>query len=260
MSIALVIIHYGDLAHTRACLTSLAGKIQGEPVMVVNNTPDDLSSLKKIVPQLTLIENHANLGFAKAVNRGIREALQDPEVEAVLLVNNDALLEQGALSELKLALRKFPTAGILAPMLNHAGGYDWGGTYSPWWGKVAHRNWPNTPKTYIKVDHVAAAAMLIRRAVLEQVGYFDERFFLYYEDVDYCLRVRRAGYTIQLVPDVVFGHLGSASSGRPKRTLVEWQSHGKFVLKYLPRSVYPTGILVDLVLYPLYLLKSVLPV
>lgn len=260
MTIARVIIHYGDLAHTRSCLTSLAGKMQGEPVVVVNNTPTDLSSLRKIVPQLTLIENHANLGFAKAVNRGIREALEDPEVEAVLLVNNDAVLEQGALSELKLALRKFPTAGILAPMLHHAGGYDWGAKLSPWLGTVRHKNWPNKPKTAIHADHVAAAAMLIRRSVLEQVGYFDERFFLYYEDVDYCLRVRQAGYAIQLVPDVVFAHLGSASSGRRKRTLVEWQSHAKFVLKYLPRPVYPTALLTDLVLYPLYLLKSVLPI
>ena len=256
MSIALVIIHYGALEHTRACLASLAGKMHDESAIVVNNTTDDLTNLKQISPKLMLIENGTNLGFAKAVNLGIRRALKNPEVDAVLLVNNDATLEQGALSELSLALRKFPAAGILAPLLHHAGGYDWGAKLNPWLGTVHHKNWPNKPKTAIHADHVAAAAMLIRRRVFAQVGYFDERFFLYYEDVDYCLRVRQAGYAIQLVPDVVFAHQGSASSGRLKRTLAEWQSHLKFSVKYMPRPVYPTAFLADLVLYPLYLLKS----
>jgi hypothetical protein len=238
---------------------SLAAKTSNTKFYVVNNTSSSLTGLTTLIPSLEVIDAGANLGYGRAANLGIAHALADPMVTAVLLVNNDLTVESGTLSMLTLALRKLPQAGIVAPLLHHTRGYDWGGTFSPWWGKVAHKNWPNKPKTYVKVDHAAGAAMLIRREVIERVGLFDERFFLYYEDVDYCLRVHRAGYTVQLVPELVFAHQGSASSSRLTRTLAEWRAHLQFVMKYLPRTVYPTAISADLFLYPLYLLKSLLP-
>lgn len=264
MKIAVIMLHFGALETTRQSLKLLRPKLAGCSLYLINNTPADVSSLTTILPDTHIIDNRANLGFAKGVNQGIKAALKDPATTHFLLLNNDLHISFGNLQQLLLTFNKVKTAGlpaqagIVAPILHHAGGYDWGGHFNRYSGLVKHKNWANKPKTVLSVDHVAGAAMLIPRTVIEKLGMLDERYFLYYEDLDFCLRLKSAGYTIHINPEVVADHAVSAGSRVWRRTLYQWVSHLKFVSYHLFRPVYPTAYLFDILYYPLIFLKSLL--
>jgi GT2 family glycosyltransferase len=256
MKIAAIIVHYGPVERTKSCLEDVRKKLGDNRLILINNTASDLTQLSKIIPGTLLIDNHKNIGFGRAVNQGIKQALKDENVTHVFLMNNDLLLTFGGFNQLGLVFNKVASAGIVSPILHHHGGYDWGGSYNKWTGTVKHKNWNNKPKTILTVGHVAGAAMLISRQVIEKIGLFDERFFLYFEDLDFCLRTTSAGYTIHINPDVIAEHTISASSRVLTRTLHLWRSHLQFVTKYLFTRVMPTAYLYDLLIYPLLLLKA----
>lgn len=258
MKIAVVMLHFGALVTTRDSLKLLRPKLEGHSLYLINNTPDDVSSITSLIPETHLIDNRANLGFAKGVNQGIIAGLADKKITHFLLLNNDLHISFGNLQQLLLTFNKINSAGIVAPILHHAGGYDWGGRFNRYTGLVKHKNWDNKPKTVLSVDHVAGAAMLIPREVIEKLGMLDERYFLYYEDLDFCLRLKSAGYTVHINPEVVADHAVSAGSRVWRRTLYQWVSHLKFVSYHLFRPVYPTAYLFDILYYPFIFLKSLL--
>lgn len=259
--IALIILHYGSLEVTRECLLSLKQKLGEHQLILVNNTTQNVSTLLKIIPGTQLIDNQANLGFAKAVNQGLTLALANNSITHFLLLNNDLVLTYGTLDELLRTFAKSPRAGIVSPVLHHgvptsSGKYDWGGKFNRFTGLVKHTNWDNKPKTVLSVDHVAGAAMLFSRELVDKIGILDERFFLYYEDLDYCLRAKAANYLIHINPQVVAEHAVSKGTNVFRRTLYQWHSHILFVAKHLPSTVFPTAFLTDLIFYPLITLKS----
>ena len=257
--LALIMIHFGKHSVTKHAFTSLKKKLGDHSLILINNTPDDISNLVRIIPGTQLINNQENFGFARAVNQGITLALADEAVTHVMLINNDLQLTYGTLQELLQTYIKHPSAGIVSPVLKHSGSlYDWGGKYNRFTALVKHTNWENRPKTILSVDHVAGAAMLISRALVDSIGLFDERFFLYYEDLDYCMRAKKAGFTSHINPQIVAEHAVSAGSNAFRRTLYQWSSHIKFVMKYLPTRALPTAILTDIIFYPLIALKSLL--
>ncbi len=256
MRIALIIVHYGPVAVTKNCLLSLAKKISSHRVIIVNNTVEDLSSLAKIIPGTKVIAADQNQGYAHAANLGIKLAQKDKSITHYFILNNDLTFSFGSLEQLLMTFTKYPRGGIVSPVLHHQQGYDWGGKYNKWSGMVKHKNWDNKPKTTLAVEHVAGAAMLLSREAVAEVGIFDELFFMYFEDLDLCLRFARGGYTIHICPDVVVEHTVSASSSAYARTRLEWVSHFTFVTKHLFRLAYPTAYLYDIFIYPLWLLKS----
>lgn len=258
MKIAVIILHFGKLETTKNCLTKLKDKIGDNYVILINNTLDDCKGLTLVIPGTKLIDNRKNVGFATGVNQGLTLALKDKDVTHCFLMNNDLELSFGGFKQMELVFNKIASAGIVSPILHHAGGYDWGGKYNRWTGMVKHKNWPNKPKTIQSVEHVAGAAMLIKRSVIQKIGMLDERFFLYFEDLDYCLRTISEPYTIHITPDVIAEHAVSAGSSSFGRTKYQWASHFKFVTKHLFRLAYPTAYFYDLIIYPLWLLRSVL--
>lgn len=249
-------IHYGDIERTARTIRALRPKIGSNTLIVVNNTNDDIISLLEIIPGTKHIENRGNLGFARAVNKGIIEAQKLKNLQYILLLNNDIEFSFGSIDQLARTFLQRTSAGIVTPVLHHGKEYDWGGKISPWTGLVRHRNFEQKPKTVLTVMHTAAAAMMIRKEVIEKIGLFDERFFLYYEDADYCLRTHDAGFTVHINPEAVVEHVGSASTGRTERLIYNWISHVKFVAKYLFRGIYPTAFLADVFYYPLICLLS----
>lgn len=256
MTTAVIILHYGDMSTTEQSLKALSKKISSHQLIIVNNTKDDLSDLVKIIPSTKIVENHKNLGFAAGVNLGIKKALRDKNIDSLLLFNNDLELSYGTIDMLRKTLFENDQIGIVSPVLHHGGNlYDWGGKYSKWTGNAKHQNFEQKPKRTIQVDHVAGAAMLIKREVVESVGTFDQRFFLYFEDLDFCRRVTNAGHTIFIDPQVVGEHQVSSSSMPLKRAFHQWKSHLLFFFKHFPRDVYPTAILYNILFYPLILAK-----
>ncbi len=262
MKIAVIMLHYGSLAKTAQTLKSLVPRTPpGTTLYLVNNSSDSPASLLRIFPQTVLIDNRVNLGFAKGVNQGIQQALR-AGADYLTLMNNDLHITTGTLKQLTTELVRQPQVGIVAPILRHAGGrqgewvYDWGGSYSPFLARVKHNNFPTPPKTALTVTHTAAAMIMFRPALVKQIGLLDERFFLYYEDLDFCLRTLAAGHRIVLTPQVMVEHATSSGSTPVRRTLYQLRSHAQFVTKYLFKRAYPTAYFYTFVMYPLFILKS----
>lgn len=159
------------------------------------------------VRNLIVVDNSkVNRGFAGGVNLGIKQALQKG-AEAVILVNPDITISRPQLDAL------FETRGdIVAPVLtfkrNGKVVNDYGGRVNFFLGRTTHIESTGYPLSAIRYppDYVSGACMLIRQPVFEKIGFFDERFFLYFEDADFCLRAKRAGFSVVCNPNILVAH------------------------------------------------------
>jgi N-acetylglucosaminyl-diphospho-decaprenol L-rhamnosyltransferase len=166
-----------------------------------------------------------NRGFAASCNRGI----QSTHAPFVLLLNPDAFLMPGALVALLEAAVSRPRAGIVGALVIDQKGRVQAGSYGHFpslasaVGLHLWRSWqrlrgnttlsPRPPRATAQVDWVTGAAMLVRRAAIEEVGSLDEGFFLYYEDIDWCWRMRARGWEVLLEPTaMVVHHVGGSSA------------------------------------------------
>ena len=188
--------------------------------LIVDNgsTDDTTAAVRMAFPQVQIIELEQNKGFAAGANIGLQYALQMGS-DYILLLNNDTMVDTRLLEELTAWLA--PDVGILAPMIYYADPPDviWsaGAMRHPWTleqvnsaqGLRDDRHWPQV----VERDFVTGCAMLVSRSMIESIGLFDECFFMYYEDNDLCLRARRAGFRLLLVPQAKMWHKVSVSSG-----------------------------------------------
>lgn len=222
----IIILTWNRWETTRACLHSLqALDYDNFHIVVVDNASQDetVARLRVEFPGVTLLCNTRNLGFAAGVNVGIRHALA-AGAEYVLLLNNDTLVPPDLLATMLRAAAELPDAGMLTPMLRYMD--QPAAPADTLWFSGARRH-PLTlesrefgplgpraqqvPQARSRVDYIFGTAMLLPSTVLREVGLFDERFFLYYEDMDLCLRVQRAGYHLYVLPEVSVQH-GIATS------------------------------------------------
>jgi hypothetical protein len=149
----------------------------------------------------------------------------------VWLLNNDAEPEPATLAALVDEAEADPRVGIVGAVLPGVWG---GGRVSEWTGVARPVSEPGE-----RLDYVAGTCMLIRRRVLEQIGLFDEAFFFYYEDADFCRRARQAGWRLSVAPEARVGHAGGASVNRgiegrsPWSDRLQAESSGVFIGKHL---------------------------
>jgi GT2 family glycosyltransferase len=219
--VSVVIPAWNQREHTLECtLSVLSGTYSPLRVVVVDNgSQDDTAAcLSAKFPRVAIIRSPINLGFAGACNIGIRQCLHEG-ADHILLLNNDTVVASDAVVELLKSAR--PGVGIVAPKILYRDApeiiWSMGGRRNGITLEVADaargkrdlQEWP--PE--IDQDQVAGCAMLLSRAVIERVGLLDERFFLYYEDADYCVRVKRAGFRILVCPRAIVWHKVAVSSG-----------------------------------------------
>jgi GT2 family glycosyltransferase len=218
------------------CLASVfesAQRFRVDVVVVDNASEDDsYQAVRDAYPQAIAIRNSANLGFGAACNQGIRAT----RAQLILLLNSDARLTAGALETLCDCLQQNDRCGaagckMIDPMgarltnarnfltpLNQA--FETAGV------KLTSRSLSRTYEPRLdgnlidcSVDWIDGACLMLRRAALDQVGLFDERFFMYSEDEDLCLRLRRNGWSVCLCGAGTAVHHGAASTGRSKADL-----------------------------------------
>lgn len=192
-----------------------------------------LNSLRKVsLPidwqkEVILIDNSQhNVGFAAGVNKGFKKAIK-AGAEAVLLLNPDTEVKPEFLKPL-LDNR----AEIVAPVIKfwRSGKwvYDYGGKINWWIGRTKHLKKPT------KIDYVSGCAMLIRRPVWEKIGFLKESYFLYFEDVDYCLRAKKAGFVIAVEPKSLIKHLLVEKRKKPLFQRYHlWRSNLIFINQWL---------------------------
>lgn len=220
MKVGVIILNWNGLADTRECLHSLLPAPSWAQVFVVDNGSSDnsVAALRTdFASHITLIETGANLLFAGGNNIGIEAALKSG-CDAFLLLNNDTLLEASSLQMLYEAARRHP-ASLLCPKILYAANARrlWyaGGIWKG--GRIAHRGIRERDYGQYNSEGLTAwgtgCALWIPRETVEQVGKLDDDFKLYYEDVEFGLRCRKAGITTVYVPSSRVWHKVSSSLG-----------------------------------------------
>lgn len=223
--VTIVVLNWNNAPDTIECLRSLDEMdYPVYHVAVVDNcsTDDSVQTIRQHSPGTRILETQRNLGYAGGNNVGLRYALAR-NAEYICILNNDVRVAPDFLTALVSALAQVPGAGVATPLIAEEGQSDrvWALGQAVDWktGEVARLHAGDASpamqaKRTIEVDAASGAAMLIRREVLESVGLLDEAFYLYYEETDWCLRVREAGYRISAVPSSVVWHRVSAALGQ----------------------------------------------
>ncbi|CAN5673823.1 glycosyltransferase family 2 protein [soil metagenome] len=249
--LSITIVHHHGLNMLRDCLISIyenAPSFEYEVIVVDNVSTDGAVDLMgKDFPQVTLIRNKERHGFGHNQNTAIRAS----SGKYVFIYNDDTLVHGRALSTLCEFLDANSDVGLVGPRLRNADGTLQLSCFkfpSPlrclWENLLLTAAFPNNPifgdyrgwahDSVREVDFVIGAAMLVRREVLDQVGLFDELFFMYAEETDWQIRIKKAGWKIQLCPDAEITHLGGQSTEDAKeKQFAEFQSSSvKLVTKH----------------------------
>lgn len=246
-SVSLIVVNWNGSACIGDCLTSLlALDYPAFSVSVVDNASTDNSPdfVRERFPQVELIRSPHNLGYGGGANLALRACRADVAV----VLNTDIIVPSDWLAQLIAPMVEDPNIGIAGCKLyypegrsiQHAGGYitapqAWPGHY----GLNAEDQGQHD--TIRDVDYVIGAALAVRRSVLEQIGLFDEGYFLYYEDVDLCLRARRAGYRVVYIPAAWLTHLESATTVKGSTAYLEHFTRGRW--RFILKNYDPTVIL-----------------
>ena len=225
--VSIVIVSFNARADLERCLTSLHDAPPQTPheILVVDNASSDGSAeAARRWPDVRVLENGVNLGFAAANNTGIRASRGD----LLLILNSDAVVPHGAVDRLVAALDADATVAVAGPRLVDGAGraeLSFGPMISPlneWRQKRRRQNADLVERVTRErsyPDWVSGACLLVRRADAEAVGLLDERFFMYTEDVDFCAAIRARGRRIVFVPEVEIVHLrGRSAAAAPDAT------------------------------------------
>ncbi len=225
VKISVIIVSYNSLAVLKPCLESLRNQslAHDTEIIVVDNASSDGSAgmVARDFPHLRLIANKVNVGYSKGVNLGIREAKGD----YFLILNPDTIVGRDSIALMAGFMDKHKEAGITGPKLVFLDGniqyscrrfYTWKVLLlrRTFLGKIFknsslvrdHLMLDYDHNTLLEVDWMLGACLLVRREAVESVGLMDERFFLYFEDVDWCYRMKQRGWKVYYYPDAVITH------------------------------------------------------
>ena len=217
MDLSIVIVTYNSRKFIINCLDSArraARGVEHEIIVVDNNSGDGTKDLvKQFSNSILLLENLKNLGFAKAVNAGLRRA----SGEFILLLNPDTVIQSESFYPVIEFLRKNANIGICGgKLLNADDSLQYStGSFPTLFSTLSRRVLPRRMRKYDlwsydktrRCDWVTGAFMLVRGGLIKEVGYFDEAYFMYYEDVDYCLQAKNRGWETYYFPGVTAYHL-----------------------------------------------------
>lgn len=266
MDLSLVIVHYKAPDLLEQCIKSITAKypeLRGHFV-IVDNSPNKTSSrkIKKAFPKERYIPSRSNVGFAKAINWGIYNS----DSKYILILNQDIIMRDDAIKKMYDFLESHSDAALCAPKLIYTDGSIQPSCcrfYTPrvilyrrtWFGKLPFAKKSIETFTMADYDHastkevdwVTGAAMMIRRRAIEKVGPMDERFFFYFEDVDWCRRFWENGWRVVYLPEAQMTHYHSRESAEKtgfwslttKMTRIHVQSGIKYFLKYRKHKTAP---------------------
>lgn len=254
LDLSIVIINFNTKKLTQECIASIkrfTSKLTYEIILVENS-----SEKKEFVklPGIKIINPGKNLGFTGGNVAGMKLA----KGKFVLILNSDTLIHDNVLTEMVSWMDKNPQIGIGSCSLkNKDGSLQSTGGYFPTLLRVF--SWmtiqdlpfvdnfippfhPKSTNFYHKekeLDWLTGAFMMIRREVIDQIGYFDEEYFMYTEDTDYCFRARQKGWQVYYNPAWSITHLGGASSTKEFPLLSEFKNVKLFYKKHYPAWQYP---------------------
>lgn len=260
-SLSIIIVSWNTRQLLEKCLESILSNPSCSPsdIWVVDNHSTDESQkmVRERFSTVHLIENSVNVGFARANNQAIEQCTG----KYILMLNPDTMVEACALEVLVNFLEENPAAGAVgAKLLNQDGSMQ-----------VSSYPWPTIPREILRmfylnrifpyteypqtkwktdvaqeVDVIIGACLLVRREVFDRIGYFDEDYFIYTEEVDLCYRIRRAGWRLYWVPQAEVVHIGGQSTQQvPAEMFLNlYQSKIKYFQKHFGNLAARTYILI----------------
>lgn len=244
-TVSLIIVNYNAGHYLQDCVASALSQVQ-EVIVVDNASIDD--SVKKVEAafpcdqRLRVVHNRVNQGFAAACNVGLKLS----SGSNLFFLNPDCVLDPDSVSRLLQTFERYPDVGMVGGLLVNSDGTEQAGgrraVPTPWrsfvrafgLSRFADR-WPRLffdfhlhkqplPTYPLEVEAISGACMLVRRAAMQDVGHWDEGYFLHCEDLDLSMTLRRKGWKIMFVPDVrIVHHKGGCSDSHP--IFVEWHKH-----------------------------------
>ncbi len=249
--LAVVIVNYESGEALARCAEGLHAEGVAEMVVVDNGSSDgSLAELRRRLPGVEVLVTGRNLGYGPAANRGVAAT----SAPSVLVCNPDLVVHAGALSVLEGVLEDDPGCALVGPLIRtsegdrypsarqfpsmvDAAGHALFGIFAPdnRFTHAYHQSRLESPDGVPRVvDWVSGACFLVRRSAFEQVGGFDESYFMYAEDVDLCWRLGRAGWTVAYATAAEVTHLQGISTDRhPFRMIYE---HHRSLLRFAGRS------------------------
>jgi len=252
-TIGIVIVSYNTRELLRDCLQSLQSVTLPRHILVIDNASrdDSVSMVRADFPQVKICALEENRGFAAANNLGLRMlgfapppsgAARITPPEFVLLLNPDTVVLPGALETLTAFLQAHPRVGLVSPRLLNPDGTTQtaafrfptltmsllevfppgevlpGRLYNSWW----HGRYPQEQNGVepFPIDHPLGACMLVRSSTIAQVGLLDENYFMYSEEIEWCRRIRQAGWAIWQQPHARVVHVGGAATQQFRRQML----------------------------------------
>jgi N-acetylglucosaminyl-diphospho-decaprenol L-rhamnosyltransferase len=258
LDLSIICVSWNTASLLANCLRSIAAGVVGlsyEVIVVDNASTDGTRDRVKVeFPDVILLNNDENIGFARANNQGIRHS----HGRYILLLNSDTVVKPGTLTTLVRFMEAHPRVAVVSPRLLRLDGtpqpYAFGNdpTLPYLIGRALNhflfRRYPHNWATdqVRKVDWVSGACLLARRQAIEEVGLLDDNIFMYFEDADWCLRFRKLGWIIYYHPEVEITHLGGQSLKKnPQARHLYHQSLRYFYAKHYSRfsSIILRGLL-----------------
>lgn len=241
-----IIVNYFGDEDTINCIQSVITSGFKINILVIDNGSkiNFETNISKLFPNLVYIKNLKNLGFAAGNNIGIKYAMKRGAKNIVLL-NNDTVISKKSLGSL-IENRGDIVGAVLKFRKNNKTFYDLGGFINWWIGRNYHKEVNAVSQIYkTNPDYVSGALMLIRKNVIDKIGLFDERYFLYYEDADYCIRAKNAGFKIKVDSNVIISHKLGATLGRKSFFTLyhNLRSNLIFIFKNIPITHKPFALI-----------------
>lgn len=231
-----IIPNYHGEKHLKDCLESLFKNPSKDfQVIVVDNDhqPESIKAIRKQFPQVKWLKNSKNLGFAKAINQGLK-CSQKNQFKYSVLLNNDVVFPQNFVKNLKTTTQKYPKKLLFSPKIYFAPGYEY--HYNQYtksergrviWYAGGQIDWKNWLFSHFGVDQVdkgqfdqvrqtdfcTGCCLVVKNQILNKLKLMDERFFAYFEDTDYCLKAQKLGIKTWYLPGFYLWHKNAGSSG-----------------------------------------------
>ena len=256
--ICIVIVNWNGKEDTLRCLDSLSRCSYPKFVIhiVDNNSSDNsVAAIRKAYPRALIAEEKMNLGFAGGNNVAIKWALSK-SFDWIFLLNNDTIVAPDVMECFLAAAQQNQTAKIFGAKIlrfNQRQTIDHlGGKWNPYDANFCslHANEIDRPIAAEPVDYVCGAALFMHRSVPETIGLLEPKFFLFWEETDYCFRARRRGFEVWTCPEARVWHKGSSSfsGGKPHMSYFWWRSRLLWVERNLPFA--ERNVILRRIIYP----------
>jgi len=275
IDISIIIINYNTQEMTLEAIQKVRLHTKRpHEIILIDNGSDVFEEEKFLAEDVTVIRNSENKGFSVAANQGLRKA----QGRFLLLLNSDAFVENGVLDTLAQYLERHEKVGVIGARMQYPDGLSQVSagffptflravfTYSTLYKYLPHsmflyennyftRNYFKMP---VSVDWISGGCMMIRRSVIEKIGYLDEQFFFGGEDLDYCYQVKKYGWEVVYHPLVEVIHNHGHSSGNV-RSLFSLKHQGEGMLKFMkknfPKRIITRGFIKSILSLKIFLTK-----